>query len=85
MGKKTNTIIGTDKCKYEELRIVKISCLPFLDCGFKSVLLGLRRSRCAASAMSGSEFCVCVRRGTEFSSYARAAPLALRCERYFWK
>jgi len=34
--KETDKIIGTSKCKAEELKVVKIDCLPFLDCGFKA-------------------------------------------------
>jgi len=35
--KETGKIIGTQNCKQEELKIVKVECLPFLDCGYKSV------------------------------------------------
>merc|ERR1719217_1498170 len=34
---KTDKIIGTSKCKNEELLIKKIECLPFLNCDYKSV------------------------------------------------
>lgn len=34
----TNKVIGTSKCKHEQLKVVKIDCLPFLDCGFKAAV-----------------------------------------------
>merc|ERR1740130_434227 len=36
--KDSDKIIATSKCKHEELQIVKINCLPFLDCGFKAMV-----------------------------------------------
>jgi len=35
--KDTKKIIATTKCKHEELEIVKIECLPFLDCGYHAM------------------------------------------------
>jgi len=35
--KGTNKIVATTDCKEDELKVVKIDCLPFLDCGYKAV------------------------------------------------
>lgn len=35
--KETGKVIATSKCKQAELKVVPIKCLPFLDCGYKSM------------------------------------------------